>query len=168
MIRLERLGPRHAQEILAGQDALLAGEIIGRPWEPPALAEFLSRCERWREDGPLQEFAAIDQATGRFLGGGGVHRIAPGISRGQAVLTYWLLAPARGRGLGTPLAAAIVGRARRDPVLEEAVLLIAPDNTPSQAVARSLGARPTGETVPHPAGGTRRAERWRLALHDEG
>ena len=97
-----------------------------------------------------------------------MHRIAPGISRGQAVLTYWLLAPARGRGLGTPLAAAIVGRARRDPVLEEAVLLIAPDNAPSQAVARSLGARPTGEIVPHPAGGTRRAERWMLALHDEG
>lgn len=167
MIRLERLGLRHAEEILADQDVLLAGEIIGRPWESRALTEFLTRCERWREDGPLQEFAALDPRTGRLLGGGGVHRIAPGISRGQAVMTYWLLASARGRGLGSPLARALVEHARRGSVLE-AVLLIAPDNTPSQAVAQRLGARPTGETVPHPAGGTRRTERWLLALREQG
>ena len=52
----------------------------------------------------------------------------------------------------------------RGTTLQEAVLLIAPYNTASQTVARTLGARPTGELVPHPAGGTRRAQRWVLDL----
>lgn len=164
MLRLERLGTRHAQEILAGQDALLAEEIIGRRWEPHALADFLRRCERWSEDGPVQEFAVSDPRTGRLLGGGGVRRLAPGLARNQAMLTYWLLAPARGRGAGARLAASIVERARRDPRMVEAVLLIAPYNTASQAVARRIGARPTGESAPHPAGGSRRVERWVLPL----
>lgn len=167
MLRLERLGTRHHAAILAGQDALLAEEIIGRPWNAASLAEFLTRCAGWREDGPLQELAALDVRTGALLGGGGLHRLAPGLARDQAMLTYWLLAPARGRGMGVPLAEAIVERARRDPRAAEAVLLIAPENTASQAVARRIGALPTGEGAPHPAGGSRRAERWLLPLRGE-
>ena len=168
-IRLERLGPGHVEEILAGQDEALAREIIGRPWNRERLEEFLARCARWREDGPVVEFAALEEGSGRLLGGGGLNRLAPGLGPGQVALTYWLLPGARGRGLGAPLAAALVERARglppeRGTTLQEAVLLIAPDNTASQTVARTLGARPTGELVPHPAGGTRRAQRWMLDL----
>lgn len=168
-IRLERLGPRHAEEILTGQDEALAREIVGRPWDRERLEEFLARCARWREDGPVVEFAALEVGNGRLLGGGGLNRLAPGLGPGQVALTYWLLAGARGRGLGVPLAEALADRARDPPARRgttrsEAVLLIAPDNTASQSVARTLGARPTGELVPHPAGGTCRAQRWVLDL----
>lgn len=167
MIRLERLGPAHLERILDGQDAALAGEIIGRPWERERLEEFLGRCARWREDGPVQELAALEEPAGRVIGGGGLHRLAPGLARGQAALTYWLLADARGRGLGVPLATALVERARAMAGVQEAVLLIAPENCASQAVATTLGARPTGSLVPHPTDGARRAERWLLDLVPE-
>lgn len=164
MIRLERLGPLHAEEILAGQDEALAREIIGRAWERERLEEFLGRCARWREDGPVVELAAFEGDTGPMVGGGGLNRLAPGLERGQVALTYWLLPDARGRGLGVPLAEALVERARRGTAAREAVLLISPDNTASQAVATTLGARPTGERERHPADGARRAERWILEL----
>ena len=99
-----------------------------------------------------------------MVGGGGVNRLAPGLARDQVALTYWLLERARGRGFGIPLASAVVERARSVTGAREAVLLISPDNTASQSVARALGARPTGEQVRHPADGTRQAERWLLDL----
>ena len=164
MIRLESLGPPHAEEILAGQDESLAREIIGRRWEREQLEEFLGRCASWRKDGPVQELAAFEGDAGRMVGGGGVNRLAPGLARDQVALTYWLLERARGRGFGIPLASAVVERARSVTGAREAVLLISPDNTASQSVARALGARPTGERVRHPADGTRQAERWLLDL----
>ena len=164
MIRLESLGPPHAEEILAGQDESLAREIIGRRWEREQLEEFLGRCASWRKDGPVQELAAFEGDAGRMVGGGGVNRRAPGLARDQVALTYWLLERARGRGFGIPLASAVVERARSVTGAREAVLLISPDNTASQSVARALGARPTGEQVRHPADGTRQAERWLLDL----
>ena len=168
-IRLERLGPGHAEEILAGQDEALAREIVGRPWDRERLEEFLARCARWREDGPVVEFAALGEGSDRMLGGGGLNRLAPGLGPGRVALTYWLFAEARGSGLGAPLAAALADRARdlptwRGMTASEAVLLIAPDNIASQTVARTLGARPTGALLAHPAGGSRQAERWVLDL----
>ena len=164
MISLESLGPPHAEEILAGKDESLAREIIGRRWEREQLEEFLGRCASWRKDGPVQELAAFEGDAGRMVGGGGVNRLAPGLARDQVALTYWLLERARGRGFGIPLASAVVERARSVTGAREAVLLISPDNTASQSVARALGARPTGEQVRHPADGTRQAERWLLDL----
>lgn len=164
MIRLEPLGPAHLEPILEGQDEALAAEIIGRPWDRHGLAEFLGRCARWREDGPIQELAAFEGDAGPMIGGGGLNRLAPGLARDQVALTYWLLAGARGRGLGVTLAKALADRARAAAGVREAVLLIAPENIASLAVARTLGARATGECVRHPADGARRAERWVLDL----
>ena len=164
MIRLESLGPPHAEEILAGQDESLAREIIGRRWEREQLEEFLGRCASWRKDGPVQELAAFEGDAGRMVGGGGVNRLAPGLARDQVALTYWLLERARGRGFGIPLASAVVERARSVTGAREAVLLISPDNTASQSVDRALGARQTGEQVRNPADGTRQAERCLLDL----
>lgn len=163
-LRLVRLGPEHADALLAGQDAQLAREIVGRRWDRARLEEFLERAARWREDGPLREFAALDAATGALHGGGGLNALAPGLEPGQAMLTYWLLAAHRGRGLGDELAEALVGQTRGWVELRELVLLIAPENLASRAVARRLGAVPAAEGRRHPADARRVVERWLLAL----
>lgn len=163
-LRLLPLGPEHAAAILAGQDAALAREISGAPWTPATLSAFLGRCARWSADGPLREYAALDARTGVLLGGGGIARLGPGLDRGEATLSYWLLASHRGRGLGHVVAAALVALAAQDPRIDRLVLRIAPDNSASLAVARRLGAAPTGREEPHPAGGGRRTDRWELTL----
>lgn len=164
MIHLERLGPEHADAILAGQDAALAAEIAGERWRRESLEDFLGRAARWRADGPIQEFAAVDAVTGRLLGGGGLNRLAPELSRGQASLTYWVLGAERGRGTGVQIASALLDRARRLSGLRQAVLLIAEDNHASRAVARRIGAHPGDDVVPHPADGVRRVRCWVLDL----
>lgn len=168
-VRLEPLGSHHAYAILAGQDDLLAREAFGALWAPEALAVFLARAERWRPGGPIQEFAAIGPdgdggavSRGVMVGGGGIHRLGPGLERHQADISYWLLPAHRGRGLGHALAADLVQRAHALDGVREVILRIDPANLASQAVARRLGARPTGLTEPHPAGGGHRAQRWVL------
>jgi RimJ/RimL family protein N-acetyltransferase len=163
-LRLVRLGPEHADALLAGQDAQLAREIVGRRWDRARLEEFLERAARWREDGPLREFAALDTATGALRGGGGLNALDPGLEPGQAMLTYWLLAAHRGRGLSGELAEALVEQARGWVELRELVLLIAPENQASRAVARRLGAALAGEERRHPGDASRAVERWVLAL----
>ncbi|MDN5685250.1 MAG: GNAT family N-acetyltransferase [Brachybacterium sp.] len=178
-LRLERLGPRHAGAILAGQDAVLAEEIIGARWDPEVLDDFLERAARWRDEGPIREYAAmLDDTTrcassdsdhsrlieGELLGGGGLNLVAPGLGRGQAALTYWLLAEHRGRGHGLELAGSLVDRARSDARIAQLVLRIAPHNEASRAIARRLGAVSTGTRDRHPADASRLADRWVLDL----
>ena len=168
---LERLGPEHAAAILAGQDSALAREIVGERWSRESLDSFLQRAARWRADGPIREFAAragggAGGGAGGLLGGGGLNLMDPGLERGHAAMTYWLLAEHRGHGLGRMLVAALVDRARADERISHLVLRIAPCNEPSRAVARSIGARCTGREERHPADAARRVERWTLALRE--
>lgn len=162
MIRLESLGPRHADPILAGQDAALAAEIVGEPWSRGSLDSFLARAARWRADGPIREFAAVVEGT--VIGGGGLNLLDPRLERGDAALTYWILAAHRGRGHGHALAAALTARARVDPQISRLVLRIAPTNSASRALARSIAAQPTGEVERHPADAARTVDRWVLEL----
>ncbi|PWH07549.1 N-acetyltransferase [Brachybacterium endophyticum] len=166
-MHLVPLESRHAEAILAGQDDALAREVFGRRWERGALIAFLHRVENWTADGPLREFAAEDAAgggsTGGLVGGGGLHLVGHGLERGQAELTYWVLPPHRGRGLGTEIARSLVAHAAREPRIAEAVLRIAPENHASQAVARALGARCTEPPERHPADVARTVERWVLS-----
>lgn len=165
MIRLERLGPEHAATILAEQDAVLAGEIVGERWTAHSLDDFLERAARWRADGPIREYAATtDDTAGVLVGGGGLNLLDPGLERGEAALTYWVLARHRGQGWGHALAAEIVERARAEARIARLVLRIAPANHPSRALARGLGAEPTGAIERHPADGARTVERWVLEL----
>ena len=167
MIHLEPLGPQHAASILHGQDQLLVDEVFGTRWDPESLQEFLARVSRWRPDGPLREYAAMDD--GELVGGGGLHLVGTGLKRGQAALTYWVLPAHRRHGLGASIASALVDLARAEPRIEELVLRIAPHNTASAAVARRLGAEPVGRTRAggterHPADASRLVERWTLPL----
>lgn len=183
MIHLERLGPEHADAILSGQDPELAAEIAGERWRRESLEDFLARSARWRADGPIREFAAMSPATkepagprgkaadaaagGRILlGGGGLNLLDPGLERGEAALTYWILAAHRGRGHGRELAAALVARARDDARITRLVLRIAPTNDASHALARSIGAQRRGEVERHPADAARIVERWVLDLRE--
>lgn len=171
MIHLEPLGPQHAEQILSGQDDLLAAEVFGVHWQPGALGAFLARAVRWRPDGPLREYAAVRDVEGEghavdeLVGGGGLHLLGAGLEHGQAALTYWVLEEHRGQGLGRAISAALVDLARADGRIRELVLRISPSNTASAAVARSLGATPTGRSERHPADGTRVVDRWTLRLH---
>lgn len=181
MIHLERLGPEHADAILAGQDPELAAEIAGQRWRRERLESFLARSARWRGDGPIREFAAMSSAAigpaargegvlgdaasrGILLGGGGLNLLDPGLERGEAALTYWILAAYRGRGYGRDLAAALVADARDDARISRLVLRIAPTNGASRALARGVGARETAEQERHPADAARTVRRWILEL----
>lgn len=164
MIHLEGLGPRHADAILAGQDASLAAEIVGERWSRESLDSFLARAARWRADGPIREFAA--DLDGVLIGGGGLNLLDPGLERGEAALTYWILAAHRGHGYGHSVAAALVLRARAEPRISRLVLRISPTNTASLALARRLGAERKGEAGRHPAGATRTVDRWVLELRE--
>ena len=167
MIDLQPLRPRHGEAILAGQDELLAREIIGRRWDRPGLEAFLERVQNWRTDGPLREYAALSgtgHGQGELIGGGGLALLGAGIQRGQAALTYWVLKAHRGSGHGHAIAAALLQHARAEPRIGELVLRIDPGNHASQAVARALGARPTGRSEPHPCARRRTVGRWSLVL----
>lgn len=167
MIDLRPLRPGHGEAILAGQDELLAREIVGRRWDRPGLEAFLERVANWRTDGPLREYAALTgtgHAEGELVGGGGLALLGAGIERGQAALTYWVLEAHRGRGHGHAIAAALLQRARAEPRIGELVLRIDPGNHASRAVARALGARPTGRSEPHPSERRRTVARWGLVL----
>lgn len=181
-IRLRALDPRDADALLASQDDVLAREISGGPWDRAALEAFLNRCSRWSGDGPIREFAAVDgmasagdedegehedghgDSDGRLLGGGGLNRLAPGVERGHAAMTYWVLPAHRGTGLGHGIASALVDCARGDHRISQLVLFIAPHNVPSQAVARGIGASPSGPPERHPADPERVVDRWVLDL----
>lgn len=164
MIDLEKLGPRHADAILAGQDALLAAEIVGERWSRESLDSFLARAARWRADGPIREYSA--DLDGVLIGGGGLNLLDPGLERGEAALTYWILAAHRGCGHGHAVVAALVLRARSEPRISRLVLRIAPTNTASLALARRLGAQRTGEVERHPADAARAVDRWVLELRE--
>lgn len=169
-LRLETLGPRHAAAILAGQDKALAAEVVGERWEPGVLEDFLQRTARWRQDGPIREVAAILGAgrhsasaapeAAQLVGGGGLNLMAPGLGRGEAAMTYWLLAEHRGQGWGIALGRALVDLARPDARIGRLVLRIAPHNGASQEIARRVGAVRTGQHERHPADASRSVERW--------
>lgn len=162
-IRLVPLGPAHASALLAGQDEDLVREVFGRRWDEESLDAFCARASRWRPDGPIRELVALN-GDGAMVGGGGVHLLGAGLERGQADLTYWVLAPARGRGIGQAIAARLLALARRDVRVTDAVLRIAPGNVASTAVARALGAAPTGHLERHPADTSRHVERWSIPV----
>lgn len=164
MIRLEPLRSAHAEEILHGQDEILAAEISGRRWDAQSLAAFLARVERWRADGPLREYAARDGV--HVVGGAGAALLGAGLDHGQAALTYWVLAAYRGRGYGHLIATQIAQLTAADPRVQEFVLRIDAANLPSQAVARRLGAQRTGRWARHPGDHQRRVEVWTLPAQE--
>ena len=164
-MRIERLGPQHAQQLLAGQDEALAAEIIGRSWTPETLDAFLARTALWRADGPFRE-------PRRSLPGAGAHPprrrglallgTRPGARRGGADVLGAACAPVPGHG--QRLAAALVDITWAERI-DHLVLRIAP-TTRRRGRGRAL-ARGTGIEERHPADVHRRVQRWVLDLRAE-
>ena len=65
----------------------------------------------------------------------------------SAMLGYWLAPDHCGKGYATTSAARLVAYGQEAWGLEEVILRIAYDNAASQAVAKRLGAEPTGQTI---------------------
>lgn len=103
---------------------------------PLAWRHFLTMAGAWRIQG-FGAFSIIDKAGGAWLGW-----IAPWHPVGwPGPEIGWCLArSAWGRGYATEAAAAIVDWAFQTLDWTEVIHLIPPDNVPSQAVARRLGA----------------------------
>lgn len=106
--------------------------------------------------------------TRGIVGGGGLHLLGPGLERGQADMSYWVLAPHRGCGWGAEIVRALREAAANDPRIRTLVLRIAPQNEASRRVARGAGAMPTGRSERHPGDAERRVERWELELDGRG
>jgi [ribosomal protein S5]-alanine N-acetyltransferase len=96
------------------------------------------------------------------LGNVGLHHLDLPARRGE--LSYWLLPCARGRGLATRAARALVRHGFEVMGLESIVLDIEVDNEASQAVARRLGAVPVeaGRAEADGDGVVRRLVLWEL------
>jgi RimJ/RimL family protein N-acetyltransferase len=86
-------------------------------------------------------FAVDEKATGRWLGWCGLWRPH---EFPEIELAYALIASARGKGFVTEAAACVRDHAFAGMGLSTLVSYIAPDNAPSQAVARRLGGRRDG------------------------
>jgi RimJ/RimL family protein N-acetyltransferase len=87
----------------------------------------------------------------------------PDWERRSAELGFWVVPAERDEGLATRAAALVLGWAFRELRFRELALTIEPGNEASFAVARKLGAEPTGEILTEQLRGEEyRLERWVL------
>lgn len=128
-------------------------EVV-RLHEDPEVARFMGTPDRdWLEewvegsDGEWAELgygrmALLDRVTGEFLGRTGLKRWP----QFEETEVGWALRPeARGRGLATEAALAVLAWAFERFDLPYVTAMIRPDNTPSLAVAKRLGLMPVRE-----------------------
>lgn len=88
---------------------------------------------------------AIEDAGGALLGSLGIR-----VDGHRAELSYWIAAPARGRGVATDALAAGAEWAARLPGVVEVFLVTHPENVASQRVASKAGFVAAGRTeAPH-------------------
>jgi RimJ/RimL family protein N-acetyltransferase len=114
------------------------------PWDygEAAARAWVERQRAKREAGTVLALAI--ELPGRELPVGNVNLGGFDDERRQAELGYWLVPEARGRGLVTTAARAIVDHGFETLGLERIELAILPRNRPSHSVAARLGARPEG------------------------
>ena len=102
-----------------------------------AQAALEARLQHWDKHG-FGMWAAIERATGRLLGHGGLQHLEGGL---DVELGYYLGQPAWGRGLATELGRAALHYGFEDLLLKEIVAVVHPDNQVSQRVLTKLGLR---------------------------
>jgi ribosomal-protein-alanine N-acetyltransferase len=105
--------------------------VLDRPAAEAAFDEMLAH---WRDHGFGMRLVR-DRADGSFLGECGLRRI----EAGEVELSYGLLPAARGRGLATEAAAAVLAEGFGRLALPEVVAFARADNAVSRRVLEKLG-----------------------------
>lgn len=149
-IRTERLVLRELR--LDDAPAIVAGcsdpdvprfiPFVPAPYTHEDAEAFLARLETLPRDDPERTFAIADERSDELLG-----IITVRLREGGEV-GYWLAREARGRGLMTEAAGAIVRWATQDRGIARLTLMAHPENRASQRVAEKVGFLSLGP-VPH-------------------
>jgi RimJ/RimL family protein N-acetyltransferase len=157
---------------LRAEDALAIAEGCADPEVPrfiPHIPDdyglsdaqaYVEQVEGMDDDDPERVFAIADPENDKLIG------LADIRVREGGALGYWLAPEARGRGLATEAARALVEWATQEHGVRKLTLTAHPDNTASQRVAEKAGFRRVG-LVPHPRfkDGTDVAEGFELDAH---
>lgn len=123
-------------------DAVLAAAADPdvRLWNDPGVRDAdgaRAWVDRAREWGTHATWAVHDATTGAVLGNVSLHRVEPAHARGE--VGYWVLPPARGRGVATASVAAVARFAFGALGLQRVELYHAVDNPASCRVAERAG-----------------------------
>lgn len=131
--------------------------FIGGPQTPEMVWRGVTAITgAWVIEG-FSMFSVVERNTGRWIG-----RIGPWRPRGWpgTEVGWGLLQDAQGRGYATEAAAASINWAFDNLGWDEVVHIIAPDNSPSQEVARRLGSALRGPTRMPPPMDQHEVELW--------
>lgn len=124
------------------------------PWsysEADATA-WIVRNRRKRSEREVLPLAIVEAGGGSAVGNVNLTRFSD--DGREAALGYWLVPPARGRGLASRAARLLVAWGFETMGLERIELAVLPENAPSHRVAERLGATTEGiRRASHEAGG---------------
>jgi RimJ/RimL family protein N-acetyltransferase len=150
-LRLEDAAPH-----LAGEDAELVYWLNGGPGTLPGVESYIrSTIEQWAAGGPKLAFGI--HADGVLAG-----TIDVNLSLPEAELAYGRLYPAwRGRGLATRAVLLVCRYLRDRGDVDRAVIVTAPRNRASEAVAERAGFSPA---APRRAGDSEPRNVWTLVI----
>lgn len=125
------------------------------PWMVWAQSDHMSETDsayfiemtrrKWEQaDGTDFVMGIFDKATGRLVGGTGLHRIRPGVR--EAEIGYWVLSSVRGRGICTESTGGLISAALRSQEeggwgFRRIVVFNAVQNIGSRRVCEKLGLR---------------------------
>ena len=115
------------------------------PWRytPAAAIDWIQRQERKRKEGVTVALAITREGDGRAIGTVSVSD--PVWPERRAALGYWLVKSERGKGIATRAVTLARDWAFAELPVDVLELEIEPANEASVALARKLGAEPTGE-----------------------
>jgi len=116
---------------------------VPSPYTRPDAEGWMAASELDRQAGRGIDWLAVDE-RGDVLASIAVQHIRPDERVGE--IGYWVVAPARGRGVATRAVRLAAGWALRELGLETLELITHEDNAASQGVARAAGFTETGET----------------------
>jgi len=109
------------------------------PYTADHARDFITRAATWTAEGTQLNWAIRHDGT--WVGMIGLAHLEP---RGAAEIGYWMAAPARGRGLLTEAARAVIDFAFRELELARVEWRAIAGNVPSARTARTLGFRYEG------------------------
>lgn len=132
---------------LEGEDDELVRWLNDGPSNPATVHSHISRgIEQWAAGGPTFSFGIRTVADDALVGTIDVQLDQSFLAAGQANLAYGLYPLWRGHGLATRAVLLAVDFLRVHTDVREAVILTAPRNPASAAVAHRAGFQPAGQT----------------------